>query len=267
MHFTSSILALAAAFCALSSTTSASPAAFEGVAHLPRRDQAPVYKTCHKSDSVALTFDDGPWKWETSIVDQLDNAGAKGSFFVNGNNYGCIYDNMQVKSLRHAFNQGHLIGSHGWEHQDFSQLSRDQINTLLHKNEVAFKRILGVKPLYFRPPYGNLNDQVLSVLAERGYRGVFLWDKDTEDADGAGVAHGKGVYNSITRNAPKSRLVLNHETIKATSHTVVPYALQHLSNKGFRLVTATECNGLGDSPNDWYDFVGGKESRNDKWQC
>lgn len=120
MQLTSSILALAAAFCALSCSTSASPASFEGVAHLPRRDQAPVYQHCRKANTVALTFDDGPWKWERSIVDQLDNANAKGeqsgavqlspvrdstgeyaltfraasltaragSFFVNGNNYG-----------------------------------------------------------------------------------------------------------------------------------------------------------------------------------
>lgn len=39
----------------------------------------------------------------------------------------------------------------------------------LSKVEDAFVKILGVKPLYFRPPYGNINDNVLNVLSQRGY--------------------------------------------------------------------------------------------------
>jgi hypothetical protein len=40
----------------------------------------------------------------------------------------------------------------------------------LEKVEQAFIRILGLKPLYFRPPYGSINDQVLQVLGQRGYK-------------------------------------------------------------------------------------------------
>jgi peptidoglycan/xylan/chitin deacetylase (PgdA/CDA1 family) len=36
--------------------------------------------------------------------------------------------------------------------------------------EQAFIRILGLKPLYFRPPYGSINDLVLQVLGSRGYK-------------------------------------------------------------------------------------------------
>ena len=56
---------------------------------------------------------------------------------------GCIYDH--AKSLRRAFNDGHLVGSHGWEHQDFTQLSRKQMHSELARNERAFQKILGVK--------------------------------------------------------------------------------------------------------------------------
>lgn len=33
--------------------------------------------------------DDGPYKWNSKIVDTLNAAGAKGTFFVNGNNCEC----------------------------------------------------------------------------------------------------------------------------------------------------------------------------------
>ena len=36
--------------------------------------------------------------------------------------------------------------------------------------ETAFINILGLKPLYFRPPYGNINDLALKVLGYRGYK-------------------------------------------------------------------------------------------------
>jgi peptidoglycan/xylan/chitin deacetylase (PgdA/CDA1 family) len=80
MHASPLLLALAA----LSSLSAvlATPTSFEGVAHIPRRNEAPVYKTCQKRNTVALTFDDGPWKYENALLNELDQAGAKASFFV-----------------------------------------------------------------------------------------------------------------------------------------------------------------------------------------
>jgi hypothetical protein len=118
------------------------------------------------------------------------------------------------------------------------------------------------QPRYFRPPYGNLNNDVLEVLNERGYRGVFLWNKDTKDADGAGADEGKRVYDNIMNAAPRSAMVLNHETIPGTVHRVMPYALPGLNHAGLRLVTAAECSGHGSDPSNWYERVGGREERN-----
>ena len=50
--------------------------------------------------------------------------------------------------------------------------------------EEAMTKILGLKPKYFRPPYGKYNDQVLQVAAQRGYTKMILWSDDTRDASG-----------------------------------------------------------------------------------
>lgn len=68
----------------------------------------------------------------------------------------------------------HTLGSHTWSHPDLTSLSYDQIHTELAKVEDAFIKILGLKPLYFRPPYGSYNDLVLQVLSERGYKSACL---------------------------------------------------------------------------------------------
>lgn len=54
-------------------------------------------------------------------------------------------------------------------HSDITTLSEDDLNDELARLEEAMKKILGVKPRLFRPPYGNYNDESLRVLSNRGY--------------------------------------------------------------------------------------------------
>ncbi len=55
----------------------------------------------------------------------------------------------------------------------FHCLSRSPTFIELQQIEDAFVKILGLKPIFFRPPYGNYNDMVLSILAQRGYKCEF----------------------------------------------------------------------------------------------
>lgn len=72
--------------------------------------------------------------------------------------------------MKQLYAQGHTLGSHTWSHADVTKLNYDQINSELERVETAFIKILGVKPLYFRPPYGAINDLALQVLSDRGYK-------------------------------------------------------------------------------------------------
>ncbi|KAG8737793.1 Carbohydrate esterase 4 protein [Ceratobasidium sp. 414] len=53
---------------------------------LETRAAAKVYTKCTKPKTVALTFDDGPYAYIYDISKALVAAGAKGTFFFNGNN-------------------------------------------------------------------------------------------------------------------------------------------------------------------------------------
>jgi peptidoglycan/xylan/chitin deacetylase (PgdA/CDA1 family) len=52
-----------------------------------------IINDCTTPGTVALTFDDGPFIYTESVLNQLAAAGAKATFFVNGQNWGNIYDN------------------------------------------------------------------------------------------------------------------------------------------------------------------------------
>lgn len=75
---------------------------------LEKRSTVETISNCKVSGQVAITFDgarnpfwiatvypdtlcaDGPYTWETDIRNTF--AGSKGTLFLNGNNWGCIYD-------------------------------------------------------------------------------------------------------------------------------------------------------------------------------
>ena len=44
------------------------------------------WRTVMDANNSLVTFDDGPWKYHEQVSQELLKAGAKGTFFINGNN-------------------------------------------------------------------------------------------------------------------------------------------------------------------------------------
>lgn len=218
-----------------------------------------LYTRCKRSGEFAMTFDDGPWKYNTKVVQDLDDATVTGTFFVNGENYGCIYD--YAEELRQAFDHGHIIASHTWSHQDIAELSRKQLNTELDKLEVAFKKILGVKPKLFRPPFGSYDEAALKVLQSRGYSTI-LWSMDCGDSNKKSASYSIKTYQKQAARYPAPGIGLNHEVYKKTAYNVVPRALEIMQDAGYKMVSVSDC--IDVEP---YEYVGGREERNASWQC
>lgn len=79
-----------------------------------RRAPSPgvVIRQCTNPGQLALAYDDGPYQYTSELVDILDAAGAKATFFWTGTLYGCIYN--QAAAVKKAFASGHQIASHTW---------------------------------------------------------------------------------------------------------------------------------------------------------
>ncbi|KAK0205058.1 carbohydrate esterase family 4 protein [Desarmillaria ectypa] len=215
-----------------------------------KRQEAQVVYGCTVPNTVALTFDDGPWVYLYDVCKALEAKNAKGTFFFNGNNYACIYDADEQQRVKYAYNHGHQVASHTWRHSDLTTLSWDQIHDEMWRVEQALQRIVGVVPAFMRPPYGNYNDLVRSASYIRGQK-VVIWDFDSGDSVGASVAESKARYDQAISQHPSTLLPLGHETIETTVHQVLPYAIDRLQAAGYRLVTLAEC--LGEAP---YQSVG-----------
>ncbi|BGP19962.1 hypothetical protein JCM10213_006739 [Rhodosporidiobolus nylandii] len=216
-----------------------------------------VVTRCKNDGDFALTFDDGVYTYGKEVASYLTNNDIKGTFFVNGNNWACIYDNADELIARHK--AGHVIGSHTWTHPDISKLSAAELNKQLDLVETALKKIIGVKPRFFRPPYGSYNSDNLQVLKERGYT-VIDWNFDSGDSVGRAASQTVKDYKAL--KYPTSYIALNHETKEGTAKTVIPSVVPALQKKGYRLVDMATC--LGVSP---YQSVGTPGKRDKTWTC
>ncbi|KAF9552564.1 carbohydrate esterase family 4 protein [Agrocybe pediades] len=216
-----------------------------------RQTLARVVSSCVNANEVALTFDDGPYIYNTDVVNTLNAAGAKGTFFFND----CIYDQGPASWVLNAFKNGHQIGSHTWAHLDLTTLSWDDIHDQMWKVEQALTKIAGVVPAFMRPPYGNYNNLVRQASAVRG-QVLAIWDFDSGDSTGSTVAQSETAYDKLIASKPKNILALNHET------EVLPYAIKKLQAAGYKLVTLAECTGLPA-----YQSQVAPGTRDSTWKC
>ncbi len=134
-------------------------------------------------NQVALSFDDGPDpQWTPKILDILKAKHVKGAFMVIGEQ---AQDNVGL--LRRYIREGHEIGNHTYTHPDISAISARQVQLELNLTERLFASKLGIKPLYFRPPYSidqepDTNDQAAPAyrIQQMGY--TIIGNKiDTDD--------------------------------------------------------------------------------------
>jgi len=206
-----------------------------------------IWTACTTPGVVALTFDDGPYIYTQSIVDQLTAAGQRATFFQNGQNWDSIYN--YNSTLQSMISGGHQIASHTWDHADLATLSAAAITSEMTQLEAAHMAIIGKSPNYMRPPYLSTNDLVISTIKGMGYL-IIEVDIDTQDwAEGPigdidlSIQWWEGNYTA------GGSLSLNHDPYQPTADTFLPAILAYLSSNKLQSVTVGEC--LVDDPANW----------------
>jgi peptidoglycan/xylan/chitin deacetylase (PgdA/CDA1 family) len=122
-----------------------------------------------------LTFDDGPSTSTLRLLDYLRERNIKASFFLVGSQ---VVGNPQI--VRRIFEEGHHIGVHTWSHRALSSLSNEQIISELEWSVRAVQQVIGVRPTYYRPPYGDIDDRVRAVSRLMGLKPV-KWGFNSTD--------------------------------------------------------------------------------------
>src|SRR5699024_7300984 len=82
--------------------------------------------------------------------------------------------------LKTIYEAEHEIGSHRYNHLDYSQLNFNSNYNEIKTSHDIIKEILGMEAKYFAPPSGAYNDYTLEAARDLGYK-VILWSIDTID--------------------------------------------------------------------------------------
>ncbi len=116
------------------------------------------------SNSIALTFDDGPTPASTPILLKLlARYQLPATFFVIGEK-AARYPELIADILA----EGHTIGNHSWKHDYFLSLRSQKT---LEKDIRATQDILkksGAQPLVFRPPVGITSSSIGFAVERQG---------------------------------------------------------------------------------------------------
>jgi len=122
---------------------------------------------------VALTFDaEHPSRAgcrpgvQEAIVDLLARRGVRATFFLQGR-WATAYPGL----ARRIAEDGHLVGSHSHWHARLPLLTDDGLRQDVAASAAAIEATAGVDPRpWFRAPYGDVDDRVIGVLGDLGYR-------------------------------------------------------------------------------------------------
>lgn len=190
----------------------------------------PVYsvETQGESKVIALTFD-AAWGADKTqgIIDILNSHDAKGTFFLVG-----FWIDKYEEETKAIANAGFDIGNHSRNHLNMPKLAEEEIkNEILYVND-RVKDLTGKAPKYFRAPFGDYNNKLMTSLESLGMIGV-QWSIDSLDWKGLSA---KQIYDRVVPKAKSGDIVLFHNN---SDHVLdaLPMVLTALKERGFEFVT------------------------------
>jgi peptidoglycan-N-acetylglucosamine deacetylase len=191
--------------------------------------------------TVALTFDDGPGPATPQVLDVLQRAGVRATFFVVGQDAAA-----NPEMLQRIVTAGHVLGDHTWSHRIPSASAGWKRSRLTGEIEHTRRAILdatGLEPCLFRPP-GGVVKGARTVVHAAGLSMV-LWSVDTRDW-APSKDHGK--FATIIRKRAALGLTEEHPVIllhdgggnREATVAALPEIINDYRAHGYRFVTFDE---------------------------
>jgi peptidoglycan-N-acetylglucosamine deacetylase len=181
-----------------------------------------------RSKDVAITFDDGPIVGKTEkILDILKSFQAPAAFFCIGNR---VNEHQAIVSRIHQ--DGHLIGNHSYWHGKMFDIQTPQaISKELDNTDEIIRRVVNVKPNFFRPPYGVTNPMVAAAIRQGHYKTIG-WS--TRSMDTVTKDPGK-LFKRVTASLKGGDIILFHDFCDS-SIEILPALIEHIRENGFKIV-------------------------------
>jgi peptidoglycan/xylan/chitin deacetylase (PgdA/CDA1 family) len=173
------------------------------------------------------------------VLDALDGAGAKATFFLVGEQL-MAHPSLGSEIAR----RGHETALHGFEHREHGEMGpavRDDLARGLGTVEAA----TGRRPRWYRPPYGRFSELSYEACARLGLEPVYWsgWGMDWEAIGPQRIAE------MVGRDLAGGAIVLLHDSARyadrqtaAPTAEAIPLIAAEAREAGLRLVTLEQSN-------------------------
>lgn len=177
---------------------------------------------------VAITFDDGPNPDYTGmLLEGLKERGVPATFFLLGKEV-----DQYPEIVKQIQEEGHLIGTHSYEHVNLSNLSDDAAMEQVDKTNEAIHAITGEYPEYIRPPFGcwKPNLDYATTMIE------VLWDVDPKDWN---TSNSDVIANRVIDDVEENDIILLHDASESSVKAAFKI-IDALQEEGYVFVTVDE---------------------------
>ena len=190
-------------------------------------------ETIEGNGTIYLTFDDGPGKYTSQILDTLDKYNIKATFFVTSQFPGYL------DKIKDEYDRGHTVGVHTYSHKWSIYNAVDSYwNDFSSMENIVYEKT-GVHPKYFRFPGGtsntanckyndsnNMMETLTNLMTEKGYV-YFDWHVDSCDTCKKNSVN--DIINTIKKYVKGSGnyIILMHD-IKKNTMEALPSVIEYL---------------------------------------
>lgn len=191
----------------------------------------PIYKVDTPEKKVAITID-GVWGAELTpkLLDLFAKHKIHITFFFGG-----YWLEKHPDVLKEIVARGHEIGNHTYTHPHCNTLSADQLRKELHDTSMLVQEITGQWPRFFRPPFGEYNNQVIKVCEAEKYQ-VIQWSIDSLDWKEPGVHF---IVKRVMDNVKPGDIILMHNNAPHTPDALA-IIIPRLIEMGYKIVPLSE---------------------------
>jgi peptidoglycan-N-acetylglucosamine deacetylase len=188
---------------------------------------------------VALTFDAGAdTGYAAEILDLLREEGIEATFGMTG-----VWAEENPELVQRMVAEGHQLMNHTWDHSSLTgantqmpPLTPEQVAEQLADTEAVVRDLTGyeMRP-YFRPPYGDYDEDSLRYLYDNGYSETIWWTCDTRGWAGWGAQQ---IIDYCTTNIAEDEILLLHVGAAAVGDfEALPGLIQFFRDNGYSFVT------------------------------
>ncbi len=175
---------------------------------------------------VALSFDDGPARYTSDILNTLKQHNAPATFFCIGKN---IQGNEQT--LLRIKEEGHLVGNHSFSHHFwFDMWSTQKMMADMKAINKEVNKATGLEPLLFRPPYGVINPNLAAAIKQAKYTPIG-WSVRSFDTS---IKDKQKLLSRIMTRIKPGDIILLHDSMEITA-AILPELIQQLTGKGYKI--------------------------------